>query len=121
MIARMARTVASRRRMVAYYAALALVGVASMTLGTLPATTFGAGYAVGGALGIAARWRHRHRDEAWVIVGLAVLSCWQGLVLWVGESPDGGLAEILTSLRLMIAPLMMIDYAARLSREHRWT
>ncbi len=117
MIASMARNVESRRRMVAYYAALALLGAASLTLATLPAVAFGVGYVAGGALGVHARWRRHHHDEAWVIVGLAVLSAWQGIVLWVGESPDGGLAEVLTSLRLMIAPIMMTDYAARIYQE----
>ena len=50
-------------------------------------------------------------------MGLAVLSAWQGIVLWVGESPDGGLAEELASLRLLIAPIMMVDYAARIYQE----
>lgn len=113
----MARTVESRRRMGAYYAALAVLGAASLTLATLPAMAFGAGYVAGGALGVRARWSRRHHDEAWVIVGLAVLSAWQGIVLWVGESPDGGLAEVLTSLRLMIAPIMMTDYATRIYQE----
>ena len=77
MISRMARTVESRRRMVAYYAALAVLGAASLTLATLPAMAFGAGYVAGGALGVRARWSRRHHDEAWVIIGLAILSVWQ--------------------------------------------
>ena len=49
------------------------MGKRGLILATLPAMAFGAGYVAGGALGVRARWSRRHHDEAWVIIGLAIL------------------------------------------------
>lgn len=102
--------------MVAYYVALILIGLASLWLGAPAALTFGAGYIFAAAAGLVLRLRKRRHEEAYAVVALAILSLGQALSLWLGESPDGGLAEILTSARLCVAPLMMIDYAVLLHR-----
>ena len=104
-----------RWRMVTYYAALVCIGIASLWGGQV-AAILGLGYAVLGALGAHCRWRGERADESVIMVSLAVLSAAQGAVLWIGESPDGGLAEILTVLRLMVAPLMMVEHSRLLRR-----
>jgi hypothetical protein len=109
----------SHARMVAYYAALIVIGVASLWLGVPAALTFGGGYVVAALAGLVLRLRRHRREEAWVVVALAILSLGQALALWLGESPDGGLAEILTAARLGVAPLMMVDYAALLRSGRR--
>lgn len=112
-----------RTRMLAYYGALIVIGIASLWLGVPGALTFGAGYIFAASAGLVLRLRRRPHEEAYAVVALAILSLGQALSLWLGhlrpvvcESPDGGLAEILTSARLGVAPLMMIDYAVMLHR-----
>ena len=105
-----------RTRMLAYYGALIVIGIASLWLGVPGALTFGAGYIFAASAGLVLRLRRRPHEEAFAVVALAILSLGQALSLWLGESPDGGLAEILTSARLGVAPLMMIDYAVMLHR-----
>ena len=63
------------------------MGQRGLILATLPAMAFGAGYVAGGALGVRARWSRRHHDEAWVIIGLAILSVWQ--IRGLPRSPVG--------------------------------
>ena len=102
--------------MLAYYGALIVIGIASLWLGVPGALTFGAGYIFAASAGLVLRLRRRPHEEAYAVVALAILSLGQALSLGLGESPDGGLAEILTSARLGVAPLMMIDYAVMLHR-----
>ena len=102
--------------MLAYYGALIVIGIASLWLGVPAALTFGAGYIFAASAGLVLRLRRRPHEETYAVVALAILSLGQALSLWLGESPDGGLAEILTSARLGVAPLMMIDYAVMLHR-----
>lgn len=106
----------SRWRMIAYYATLVAIGVASLRAGIPSAAIFGAGYVMCGIAGLAFRWTRQDRQEAWTIIAMAVLSAGQGLALWLGESPDGEAAEILVALRLLAAPLMMIEHAFLLYR-----
>lgn len=101
--------------MVAYYGCLMAIGIADVWGGEI-AATLGIGYAVLGGLGIRYRVRQQHSDESVIMVGLAFLSAAQGIVLWLGESPDGGLAEILAALRLVVAPLMMWEHSQLLRR-----
>ena len=102
--------------MLASYGALIVIGIASLWLGVPGALTAGAGYIVAASAGLVLRLRRRPHEEAFAVVALAILSLGQALSLGLGESPDGGLAEILTSARLGVAPLMMIDYAVMLHR-----
>lgn len=121
MISRMARTVESRWRMVAYYVALIVIGVASLTLDAVGAVAFGAGYAVTSTAGLVWRVRRMPHQESWAIVALAILSAGQGAALWAGDSPDGGVEHLLAAVRLAVAPLMMIEHACLLQRLPRRT
>lgn len=106
--------------MVAYYVALIVIGVASLTLDAVGAVAFGAGYAVTSTAGLVWRVRRMPHQESWAIVALAILSAGQGAALWAGDSPDGGVEHLLAA-RLVVAPLMMIEHARLLQRLPRRT
>jgi len=108
--------------MVAYYVALIVIGVASLTLDAVGAVAFGAGYAVTSTAGLVWRVRRMPHQESWAIVALAILSAGQGAALWAGDSPDGGVEHLLAAVRLVVvAPLMMIEHACLLQRLPRRT
>lgn len=100
----------SRWRMIAYYATLVAIGVASLRAGIPSAAIFGAGYVMCGIAGLAFRWTRQDRQEAWTIIAMAVLSAGQGLALWLGESLPPHHPGLLA------APLMMIEHAFLLYR-----
>ena len=64
----------SRWRMVTYYVALIVIGVASLTLDAVGAVAFGAGYAVTSTAGLVWRVRRMPHPESWAIVALVILS-----------------------------------------------
>ena len=112
----------SRWWMVAYYVALIVIGVASLTLDAVGAVAFGAGYAVTSTAGLVWRVRRMPHQESWAIVALAILSAGQGAALWAGHSPDGGVEHLLAAVRMaVVAPLMMIEHARLLQRLPRRT